>query len=262
MKKHALILSCCIILITSCKEKRKTSFYCAEVPETDSLWQNFLSYNIPDSIKGGFSFEDFVEEKDSAYYWKNGDTIRVWFLSGSNEAKIKVLNIANLWSKYANIFFAPAISGVKAHIRVSFQTNGYWAYVGTRGMQYYTSVSLDNLDKETDEIIFQSVVLHEFGHVLGLLHEHQSPAGNIRWNKQAVYQYYAKPPNEWKPEYVDENVFKKFEKSQTNYSRYDPLSIMHYPVPEYLTEDNTEVPFNYTLSETDILYIKRKYPKN
>lgn len=270
MKKiiYATTIALFLVFTTSCNNEKRDlsktkSFYCAEVPETDSLYTNYLSYLFEDSLKETkiLDYYEFVEESEPTYNWRNGDTIKIWFQSGSAEAQKRVISVLNLWSKYANIYFAQATPGTRAHIRVSFKTNGYWAHVGTRGMQYYTSVSLHDLDKETDSILFQSVVLHEFGHVLGLLHEHQNPDGKIKWNTEAVYNYYKEPPNEWNKEYVDQNVLKKFDKSQTNYSQYDPLSIMHYPIPRYLTLDETEVPFNYTLSETDILYISKKYPK-
>ena len=36
-----------------------------------------------------------------------------------------------------------------------------------------------------DEV--RRVVLHEFGHALGLIHEHQNPkGGGIEWNRDAV----------------------------------------------------------------------------
>ena len=39
-------------------------------------------------------------------------------------------------------------------------------------------------DSDDDEL--RRVVLHEFGHALGLIHEHQNPEGGIEWNEPAV----------------------------------------------------------------------------
>ena len=38
--------------------------------------------------------------------------------------------------------------------------------------------------KSEDEL--RSVVLHEFGHALGAVHEHESPYASIPWNKEKV----------------------------------------------------------------------------
>ncbi len=38
---------------------------------------------------------------------------------------------------------------------------------------------------------------HEFGHAIGLAHEHQNPAGGIQWNEEVVIRELAKSPNFW-----------------------------------------------------------------
>ena len=46
-------------------------------------------------------------------------------------------------------------------------------------------------------------VLHEFGHVLGMQHEHGNPESTIKWNKQAVYDDMGGPPNNWPRKQVE-----------------------------------------------------------
>lgn len=41
------------------------------------------------------------------------------------------------------------------------------------------------------------MVVDEFGHALGILHEHQNPNVNINWDEEAVYADMARSPNFW-----------------------------------------------------------------
>ncbi len=45
-------------------------------------------------------------------------------------------------------------------------------------------------DDSTPDNEFSRTVIHEFGHALGCVHEHSSPAATIPWNRDAVYAYY------------------------------------------------------------------------
>ena len=52
-------------------------------------------------------------------------------------------------------------------------------------------------------------VLHEFGHVLCLQHEHNCPKG-IKWNKQSVYKSMNGQPNYWNKATIVTNLFSKY----------------------------------------------------
>lgn len=117
---------------------------------------------------------------------------------------------------------------------------------------WVTPTSSDTTDHE--------VILHEFGHALGMIHEHQNPAGNIPWNKDAVYEYYRRtqtPP--WDKKKVDENIFAKYSESLTSHTSYDDRSIMRYAIPKELTLDGRDRPWNADLSPTDEEFIGRLY---
>jgi hypothetical protein len=106
----------------------------------------------------------------------------------------------------------------------------------------------------------QRVVLHEFGHALGMIHEHQSPSADIPWDREAVYEYYAGPPNYWSREQVDHNIFARYSHDQTNASLFDPASIMLYPIPPEFTGGKLSVGWNRILSATDRAFIGQLYP--
>ena len=44
-------------------------------------------------------------------------------------------------------------------------------------------------DRTSDEEFARSI-LHLFGHTLGMLNEHQSPANGIPWDETKLYDYY------------------------------------------------------------------------
>ena len=101
------------------------------------------------------------------------------------------------------------------------------------------------LTPSSSEEEYRRVVTHEFGHALGLIHEHQNPAAGINWNKPAVYSYYEGPPNNWTPVAGRRQLFQTYDKDQTQYTQTDPQSIMMYPIDPGLTTDGLVVGSNY-----------------
>src|SRR5947207_15145721 len=82
---------------------------------------------------------------------------------------------------------------------------------------------------------YSSVMLHEFGHALGMIHEHQSPANGIKWNKEAVIKALSGPPNYWDLPTIQFNVFDRYSATQTQFTQFDPKSIMLYSFPKEWT---------------------------
>jgi len=198
--------------------------------------------------------------------WGKDFSLRIAFLEGEQSLRRKVELAAQRWTQYASIklyFGAPA---EQAQIRIAFrQGQGSWSWVGkqclnvTDPKEPTMNFGWLSPDSEDDEI--QRVVLHEFGHALGCLHEHQSPQAKIRWKKDAVYAAYAGPPNYWNPEQVESNVLALYDQTLTTHSHFDAQSIMLYPIAKELTEDGFEVTMNRELSPTDIEFIRKVYPR-
>lgn len=74
---------------------------------------------------------------------------------------------------------------------------------------------------------YSRVVIHEFGHVLGCIHEHQSPVSSICWNEQAVIDYFRNTQG-WDEPTTRFNVLEKESPIGTNFSAFDRNSIMLY----------------------------------
>jgi hypothetical protein len=194
--------------------------------------------------------------------WQPGRTLRVRFLDGDPAVQAKVQHYAQQWSQYANIQFvfdAPP----DAEIRISFKQPGSWSYIGTDCLsiaQDQPTMNYGWLTPTTEDDEYSRVVLHEFGHALGCIHEHQNPAAGILWNMEAVYRYYEGPPNNWTKDQVDANLFQKYSQNQTQFTTWDPTSIMQYPIPRQFTMNGMEVGWNRVLSNTDKQFIGTRYP--
>jgi serralysin len=82
------------------------------------------------------------------------------------------------------------------------------------------------INTSSSESEYRRVVLHEFGHALGLVHEHQNPNNNtIQWNKENVYAYY-KQKFGWPKQVTYSNFFEKYTHNQMNSSNFDPLALL------------------------------------
>ena len=72
-------------------------------------------------------------------------------------------------------------------------------------------------------------ILHEFGHVLGLIHEFNNPKANIPWNKELIYRELSGPPNFWPTSTIDANIFTKISAGKLgDYREFDPHSVMNF----------------------------------
>ena len=104
---------------------------------------------------------------------------------------------------------------------------------------------------------------HEFGHAIGLAHEHQNPAGGIQWNEEVVIRSLAGPPNFWDEAKARHNVLRKYSADQVNGTKFDPDSIMLYFFPAEWTLNGIATKANEVLSDLDKSFIAgaKMYPK-
>ena len=154
------------------------------------------------------------------------------------------------------------ITGIKfifvasgGNVRVSFDPHGgAWSLIGT------------DCIKSTDEATMNlgwldaGTIMHEFGHVLGLIHEHQNPNGiSIAWDDSKVYEW-AKQTQGWDKQTTYHNIIERYKMDQLNASKFDPKSIMLYFFPATLTTNHKGTRANHIISPEDAIYISKVYP--
>lgn len=178
--------------------------------------------------------------------WMNGSTLRIRFMDGTAAQQDMVRDIAPQWTQHANLDFE-FTNHPRAEIRVTFDANdGAWSYVGTDNSNIPLHAATLNLGWQD-----QGVILHEFGHMIGLSHEHQNPAGGIQWNEAQVIADLGGPPNFWDEAMVRRNVLNKYRADQVNGTDFDPDSVMLYAFPDNWTTNMGGTSENPDLSDLD-----------
>lgn len=189
-------------------------------------------------------------------FWPTGSVIKIGFIQPVSAATIaKVKAEAEEWLKYANIKFSYPASG-PYDFRIAFNSGaGAWSYVGTDCKLVAQNYPTMNLGW-----IAPDVIKHEFGHALGLLHEHQNPEGGICWDEAQVIKDLSGPPNNWTVAMIRFNVLDKANPATVITTAWDPTSIMHYPIPANWTCNKKSIPAPGSISQADRDFISKQYP--
>jgi len=259
-----------------------------EVPskKRQALWEKIQSSH---SLAGLQSNMGLLAVTGLGYTFEEGRVLTVAFNGGADDLRTDIANWSKEWEQYANIKFefgrddnpdefrewTTEDKKNKADIRISFesteQNSGYWSAIGNdidmfdeKGRPFYAAniptMNYEDLRSHTPAKQ-RAFVLHEFGHAIGFLHEHQSPEqdcdSEFRWlddlgynpgplNEQegyapdanglypGIYRVMENPPYEWAHEDIDKNM----RTLETSYAfvrtEFDPDSIMKYYYPPWM----------------------------
>jgi hypothetical protein len=184
--------------------------------------------------------------------------LTVSFIGGTSYQRSMVKKHAPDWQQGTGVRFI--FQQKPGKIRVAFENSGSsWSKIGT------DALTVTNKKHPTMNFswINQRVILHEFGHALGLQHEHSSPSAAIPWDKEKVYRYYHKFSG-WSRARVDGNILNRYNKATTNYTRFDPNSIMLYSIRSDLLKPNSGwrgITCKTVLSSEDRIFMAKMYPR-
>jgi hypothetical protein len=216
--------------------------------------------------------------------WPQNSTIRVSFFRDRNytDAKrdwvIKVItnNIVyldgNKDKPLVNLKFVWDYSPsdpTQGDVRITFDPDGgAYSYIGidARGIPgNQPTMNLGWIDDHTNFDFDAAkgtgvVVIHEFGHMLGMIHEHTRADFGVKWNCNQLVSDLSKGNNNWDWCTIYNNVLKTYETSEFNGSKYDPLSVMHYWFPNRFFCGNPNLPHVTKLSYNDKVWLQKSYP--
>lgn len=192
----------------------------------------------------------------------NQDSITFYFKDGSLEQQSEVKTFTNIWQRYSGIKFnftrtKPNFFNFDKYYTITFKGNKNESHRGSlNGMIYLGQLS--------DDIVFRKkTILHEFGHMLGLAHEHQRNDRSSALNDPKVIQACSESQNKSQT-WCKDNLFEIFDETVFVKSEYDPKSIMHYDYNNFI---NDQLKTKYqlfdkttnSLSITDKKYIAMLY---
>jgi hypothetical protein len=212
--------------------------------------------------------------------WTSGATLTYAYIAnpqtrrwkGTDRQHNKVDTIVKEWSIYANITFTRIEDTKLADIRICFKPGESWSGVGNdiRNRDWFPvnepTMNLGWIDNTTDDILPEDhgVVLHEFGHTLGMEHEHQSPVRDsaLTLNKELIYKIFGGSPNFWSKEEVDAQVINVLTLNDvSNFSKVDFTSIMMYEMKPELNREGIEIKRNQALDDLDKAFMTINYPR-
>lgn len=215
------------------------------------------------SIEPGPSIGSFKEPEDFqlarksdawVYGFEGSIKVDVNFLNGTKKQKSFVENVASEWLEFTPRLRLAFSSRRDAPIRISFEEGKSFSAIGRRALENRdlnrATMGIE-LDINHSESYWRHVVLHEFGHALGLRHEHRHPESGIDWNREIVISELTEKGV--KVANIRRNVFKPLRRSFRckGASSFDRTSVMIYPIKQSWTKNNFSTPLPADLSDGD-----------
>lgn len=180
-----------------------------------------------------------IKLRDACLLWPNGTTIRWTCMNGTHYDQqfiSEVLCEGQAWTYGANLAFQYRWNDLnrkprRTEVRVEFKSKGdphskfgiYGTYVPRNSPTMWLN---EGCDAET--------IAHEFGHAIGLGHEHQRWISDIEFDlEHARAQIKRRDEAAGTKEYQSENdpdsqIFSKDDCTRIDPFEYDPNSVMHY----------------------------------
>lgn len=203
--------------------------------------------------------------------WKKQRVITVAFYGGSNDLYQLIEQTANEWTGVGGQLsfsfkddathyhhWSPHDKSPAANIRIAFDNTGYWSLIGVLANNADPGDPTMNFGGFPNDLqkyfhgqniaewrisYAHSTILHEFGHAIGLSHEHFNPQCQKDLKMDTIISYLMGPPNNWPQEQARFNMDAQYyaeilaqqagplESKLINSSTTDQSSVMLYVFP-------------------------------
>jgi hypothetical protein len=204
----------------------------------------------------------------AANKWDLSDKVfRFFFMQTPASLVERVIGRAREWTKYINVKFDVVQNASQANARVRCsRLLGHSSHVGIDAARE-TDLSKptmtlgfsDLVDFRAQEKHNDFVVLHEVGHALGFIHEHNRRDAPHDFKTAETIAYFAR--RGLNAAQVQSNIFDRWNRDLIRQSAYDTKSIMHYMFPDEIMVSGHGVPQNYELSQDDVQIARDLYGK-
>jgi hypothetical protein len=211
----------------------------------------------PIQKKGAVILDD--ELGSQSVKWPQNHNIKIAFMNGTKEQHEFVKKYAAIWDELTNLSFVYQDSLPGSEVRISFDPKiksgksfvGYKNNIKQKGTTMWLAEYLGKDGIAGKPSAYQLGTLrHEFGHMLGLIHEHLRSDSDIQWVDSAKRK-------------GDSNIIDSATLAKYLKTPYDRTSIMHYSVSAFETLDSTTVgqySLGGELSQIDKDFIQSVYP--
>lgn len=177
--------------------------------------------------------------------------------------RARILTHMNAWGDGANVHFAE--TGDTGQVRIAFEADGYWSYLGTDILEVpgnEPTMNLEGFHMGLPESEFRRVVRHEAGHTLGFPHEHLRRELVERLREQRVIEYYAARYG-WDEATTRAQVLTPIRDGAIDAEGTpDQDSIMCYEIPGTLTVDGIPIRGGDDINARDAAFAATCYPRH
>ncbi|MBS7844247.1 hypothetical protein KFF47_15810 [Pseudomonas fluorescens] len=193
--------------------------------------------------------------------WPQHSVLNISLLNMTQEQKNLTKQNINKWAPHTNLYFK-FIDTPNGDIRITANndTSAAWSNVGTDARNTPPIEPTMSIGFANSPVAVGVKIQHEFGHALGLRHEHKHPDRTLELNKENIYKDY-ESRNKTRRQ-ANHDIVHTFQREEVKTSGYDRNSIMHYRFSASTLKDGNPLVGNTKLSEGDKHFMQSLYPLN